>query len=160
PPDLAIGTGIVDSGRNAPPTYTLRVGVYDAPVKPVEPGFLTILDPQPAAIIPPAGLESTGRRTALARWVADAKNPLTARVMVNRLWHYHFGKGLVGTPSNFGVAGDRPTHPELLDWLASEFAHQGWSIKAMHRLIMNSSAYQQASVVQASAGQRAARVDP
>jgi hypothetical protein len=145
PPDLAIGTGITDIGRQAPPTFTLRMGVYDAPIKEVEPGFLSILDPGPAAITPPGRLDSTGRRTALANWIVDPANPLAARVMVNRIWHYHFGRGLVGTPSNFGFAGDEPTHPELLDWLASEFIRQGWSIKAMHRLIMRSSVYQQAS---------------
>ena len=160
PRDLAIGTGIVDSGRSAPPTFTLRVGVYDAPVKEVEPGFLTILDPGPARVTPPDRVDSTGRRTALANWIADANNPLTARVMVNRIWHYHFGRGLVGTPSNFGLAGDRPTHPELLDWLAGEFVRRGWSIKAMHRLIMNSSTYQQASTVPASIAEKAAAVDP
>jgi hypothetical protein len=129
-------------------------------MKPVEPGFLTILDPEPTVVIQPTGVESTGRRTTLANWIADPKNPLTARVMVNRLWHYHFGKGLVGTPSNFGAAGDRPTHPELLDWLAAEFVRQGWSIKAMHRLIMNSNTYQQASVVRSSGGQTPAELDP
>jgi hypothetical protein len=159
PADLAIGTGIVDSSRQAPPTFTLRVGAYDAPVAPVEPGFLTILDPNSAKVTPPDGLESSGRRTALANWIADPNNPLTARVMVNRIWHYHFGKGLVGTPSNFGLAGDRPTHPELLDFLAGEFIRQGWSIKAMHRLIMNSSVYQRASGAAAGA-ETAARVDP
>ena len=85
------------------------------------------------------------RRLALARWIGDAANPLTARVMVNRLWHYHFGQGLVGTPSNFGFHGGHPSHPELLDWLANEFIARGWSIKAMHRLIMLSATYRQSS---------------
>jgi hypothetical protein len=158
PADLAIGTGIVDAGRDAPPTHTLRVGVYDAKMDQVEPGFLTILAPGPAAITPPpGGLPSTGRRTALAQWMASPDNPLTARVMVNRIWHYHFGRGLVASPSNFGTMGERPSHPELLDWMAGEFVRQGWSIKAMHRLIMNSSVYQRASVVDAPA---AAALDP
>jgi hypothetical protein len=157
PADLPIGTGIVDAGRTAPPTHTLRLGVYDRKVEPVEPGFLTILSPGPAAITPPASVESTGRRAALANWIASPENPLTARVMVNRIWNYHFGRGLVATPSNFGAAGDRPTHPELLDWLAGEFVRQGWSVKAMHRLIMNSSVYQQASTVETPA---AAGADP
>jgi len=149
PGEPAIGTGIVDAGRSAPPTHTLRLGVYDRKVEPVEPGFLTILAPGDATIALPAGVESTGRRTALANWIASPDNPLTARVMVNRIWHYHFGRGLVATPSNFGAAGERPSHPELLDWLASEFVRQGWSVKAMHRLIMNSHVYQQASAVDA-----------
>lgn len=85
------------------------------------------------------------RRLALANWISDPANPLTARVMVNRLWHYHFGRGLVNTPSDFGHNGARPSHPELLDWLASEFVAHGWSLKAMHRLILLSATYRQAS---------------
>src|SRR4029453_785192 len=81
----------------------------------------------------------------LARWLGSADNPLTARVMVNRLWQHHFGDGIVRTPSNFGVLGERPTHPELLDFLAARFVESGWSIKAMHRLIMLSAAWQQSS---------------
>ena len=72
---------------------------------------------------------STGRRLALAKWVARPDNPLTARVIVNRLWQHHFGRGIVATPSDFGLRGDRPTHPELLDWLATEFVAGGWSLK-------------------------------
>ena len=102
----------------------LRRGIYDAQKEEVEPGFLTILKPHPAKVVPPDGVNSTGRRTALANILTDPENPLTARVMVNRIWHYHFGRGIVGTPSDFGVKGDRPTHPALLDWLASEFMQQ------------------------------------
>ncbi len=82
-------------------------------------------------------------RLELANWIADVANPLTARVMVNRIWQYHFGRGIVPTPSNFGTRGEPPTHPELLDWLAARFVKSGWSIKAMHRLIVTSAAYQQ-----------------
>jgi hypothetical protein len=85
------------------------------------------------------------RRIALGAWIANAENPLTARVMVNRLWHYHFGTGIVDTPSDFGLNGGRPSHPELLDWLASEFVARNWSVKAMHRLIVESRAYRQGS---------------
>jgi hypothetical protein len=81
----------------------------------------------------------------LAKWIASPGNPLTARVMVNRIWQHHFGRGIVATPSNFGKNGERPTHPELLDWLAHTFIERGWSIKAMHRLMLTSSAYRQAS---------------
>ncbi len=88
----------------------------------------------------PAILSGSGR-LELADWLASARNPLTARVMVNRIWQGHFGEGLVRTASNFGVTGERPTHPELLDWLAAEFIDRGWSVKAMHRLIMLSRAY-------------------
>jgi hypothetical protein len=84
-------------------------------------------------------------RMALARWISSPDNPLTARVMMNRVWQHHFGEGIVRTPNNFGKLGAPPTHPELLDWLAGEFVKSGWSIKAMHRLICNSATYQQAS---------------
>jgi hypothetical protein len=87
------------------------------------------------------------RRLALARWLGSAENPLTARVMVNRVWHYHFGQGLVNTPSDYGFNGSPPSHPELLDWLASEFIRQGWTLKPMHRLIMTSATYRQSGQV-------------
>jgi hypothetical protein len=102
------------------------------------PAFLT--DGHPLGI--PA--ESSGR-LELARWLTRPENPLTARVMVNRIWQYHFGKGIVATSSNFGLRGEEPTHPELLDWLASRFTAGGWSVKAMHRLILLSKTYQLAS---------------
>lgn len=83
------------------------------------------------------------RRLALANWLVDPNNPLTARVLVNRIWQHHFGQGLVGTPSDFGVNGAKPSHPELLDWLASEFMARGWSLKSLHRLIVTSATYRQ-----------------
>src|SRR6202043_2086964 len=88
--------------------------------------------------------EGSGR-LQLANWLARPENPLTARVMVNRIWQHHFGEGLVRTPNDFGERGERPTHPKLLDYLATRFVESGWSVKAMHRLIMLSSAYQQSS---------------
>jgi hypothetical protein len=88
---------------------------------------------------------SSGRRRALAGWLTRPDHPLTARVIVNRLWQYHFGRGLVGTSSDFGMMGDEPSHPELLDWLATELVARGWSLKAMHRLIVTSAAYRQSS---------------
>lgn len=91
------------------------------------------------------------RRAALARWITDPRNPLTRRVLVNRLWHHHFGQGLVATPSDFGAGGERPSHPELLDWLADEFLARGWSIKAMQRLIVTSATYRQTSRFDAAA---------
>ena len=94
---------------------------------------------------PDPGATSSMRRKAFAEWVTSPRNPLTARVMVNRIWQHHFGEGIVRTPSNFGKTGEPPTHPELLDWLASEFVAKGWSIKAMHRLLLTSDAYQMAS---------------
>jgi hypothetical protein len=156
PGELPEGIGMADLGRDAPATHVLAVGVYDAPQQEVQPGFLTMLDPAPAKIAPPPSLESTGRRTALAKWLTDPENPLTARVMVNRIWHYHFGRGIAGTPSDFGVMGDRPSHPELLDWLTREFIRSGWSIKHLHRLILNSAVYQES----ADFRKEAAAIDP
>ena len=138
-------TGVRDIGRQAPPTYILGVGSHEAPGEEVRPGFLSILDPEPAEIPHLPHVDSSGRRTALAQWLADPENPLTPRVMVNRIWHYHFGRGIVATPSDFGLMGEPPTHPELLDWLTDEFIKSGWSVKHMHRLIMNSATYQQSS---------------
>src|SRR5205823_3191493 len=131
PGEFPEGIGMADLSRHAPATHVLSVGVYDAPKEEVQPGFLSLLDPTDAKVVPPANLNSTGRRTALANWLTDPANPLPARVMVNRIWHYHFGQGIVGTPSDFGAMGERPTHPELLDWLAKEFVRSGWSMKHM-----------------------------
>jgi len=156
PGDLPVGTGIADVSRQTPETHVLSVGVYDAPKEKVEPGFLTILDPSPARVSTPSGIESTGRRTALASWLTDPQNPLPARVMVNRLWHYHFGRGIVATPSDFGSMGERPTHPALLDWLASELVRRRWSLKAMHRLMVTSNTYQQSSLF----NETATKADP
>jgi hypothetical protein len=91
--------------------------------------------------------QSTGRRAALARWLTRPNHPLTARVMVNRLWQHHFGVGLVATPNDFGAQGEAPTHPELLDWLAVELAENGWSLKHLHRLMLTSATYCQSSRV-------------
>jgi mono/diheme cytochrome c family protein len=156
PDELPVGSAIADTGLEAPKTHLLSGGAYDAPAAEVEPGFYTVLHAGPPRIEPPAGLASSGRRAALARWLADPANPLTARVLVNRLWHYHFGRGIVGTPSDFGAMGDPPTHPDLLDWLATELVRGGWSMKRIHRLIMASSVYRQASAHRPEA----ARIDP
>jgi hypothetical protein len=133
------------------PTYLYRRGDYLTPGALVEPGLPAILVSQDTKfkVTPPwPGAKSTGRRLAFARWLTEPENPLTARVMVNRVWKHHFGRGIVGTLGNFGKMGDRPTHPELLDWLAREFVRQGWSLKALHRLIMTSNTYRQSSVVE------------
>ncbi|MDX2029665.1 MAG: DUF1549 and DUF1553 domain-containing protein [Blastocatellia bacterium] len=145
PRPLPIGSGITDVGCEAPAQHVMAGGAYDAPGEQVQPGFLTIIDNEPAAIRVPAHRQTTGRRSALAAWLTDPKNPLTARVMVNRLWHYHFGRGIVGTPSDFGMMRDPETHRELLDYLAAVFVEKRWSLKAMHRLIMLSNAYRQSS---------------
>ncbi len=125
----------------------------------VQPGFLSAVEGKESLPeIKPVG-ESPGRRLALARWLTKPEHPLTARVMVNRLWHYHFGRGIVATPNDFGRNGQQPTHPELLDWLATEFIARGWSLKQMHELIVLSNTYQQSLDAGASAAM-AAKVDP
>ncbi|HEY3135926.1 MAG TPA: DUF1549 and DUF1553 domain-containing protein [Blastocatellia bacterium] len=145
PAPLPIGSGITDVGLRAPATYVLNKGAYDAPLEEVQPGFMAILERLPTKIEPLGKGATTGRRTGLASWLTDPKNPLVARVMVNRIWHYHFGRGLVGTPSDFGLMGETETNKALLDWLAATFVEKGWSIKAMHRLIMLSNTYQESS---------------
>ena len=122
----------------------------------VEPGFPEIFNAPPPTIEPPANGASSGRRLALARWIASPENPLTARVMANRVWQYHFGRGIVRSANNFGLQGDRPTHPELLDWLATELIRGGWRLKPLHRLIMTSNTYRMSSRGNA----RALQVDP
>jgi hypothetical protein len=116
------------------------------------PAFPEILK-APAPVIPTrtADARSSGRRTALAQWITSPDNPLTARVMVNRIWQHHFGRGIVRSSSNFGFAGDPPTHPELLDWLTAEFIAGGWRLKSLHKLILLSRAYQAASTGNADA---------
>src|SRR5207245_2510217 len=115
-----------------PPTTRLfKRGNYLTPGPEVEPGLVSVLsDAQSSPVIPApsADAKSSGRRTALARWLTQPDHPLTARVFVNRVWQHHFGEGIVATPDNFGHLGARPTHPELLDWLATRFVDSGWMI--------------------------------
>jgi mono/diheme cytochrome c family protein len=137
------------------PTHRLIRGEVKQPAEVVAPGALSVIrDPSPDFGLAPDAPEAQ-RRLKLAAWIASPKNPLTARVMLNRLWHYHFGRGIVGTTSDFGASGDRPSHPELLDWLAASFVRAGWSMKAMHRLIVNSATYRQGS----AANEKAAVID-
>ena len=133
-----------------PTIRLLHRGDVDFAGPPVEPGFLSILSPPgKSAAIPSANAvgETSGLRLAFAEWLTNAEHPLTARVIVNRLWQHHFGSGIVDTPGNFGATGSRPTHPELLDWLAVAFVREGWSAKRLHRTIMTSTAYRQNSIV-------------
>ena len=110
------------------------------------PGFLSAATHgDPPTVVPRPDGRTSGRRLALAEWIASRENPLTARVIVNRIWHHHFGRGIVRTLDNLGRMGDAPTHPGLLDWLAVELMDRGWSIKQMHRLLMTSEAYRMAS---------------
>ena len=146
---------VTDESPNAPKTHVLRGGAWDGLMEEVQPGFLSILDAGPAKVQPTAS--TTGRRTALANWLASAANPLSTRVIVNRVWHYHFGRGIVGTPSDFGVMGERPSHKELLDWLTTKFTTvDGWSLKKLHKRILLSATYQQSSNSRAEA----AKIDP
>lgn len=132
-----------------PATYVFHRGDHQQPGDEITPGGLTVCGPPGQRLEIPANdpeLATTGRRLALARWITGPDNPLTARVLVNRVWLNHFGRGLVNTPGDFGATGEQPTHPELLDWLAREFMAGGWKLKRMHRLIMTSTAYRQSSV--------------
>ena len=118
------------------------------------PGFLTILDPSEAKIPEPSGsATTTGRRTVLANWLTDPKNPITWRVIVNRVWQHHFGRGIAGTPSDLGHLGEKPTQPELLDWLTTQFLKSGGKMKDLHRLMVTSATYRQGSRVEAKAGE-------
>jgi hypothetical protein len=144
PHSLPTARGIEEVSRQAPLTYFLKRGEYTARGPIVEPAFPAVLESVSPRVQPTS--ETSGRRTALARWLTGAGNPLTARVMVNRLWQGHFARGLVSTSSDFGQMGDEPSHPELLDWLAGEFIALGWSLKAMHRLIVTSAVYRQSSL--------------
>jgi Protein of unknown function (DUF1553)/Protein of unknown function (DUF1549) len=149
PPPLGKVAILADTDPKTPAHHVLLRGVHNNPGPEVPPGVVAALDPRHTfqVITPASGMPSTGRRTALARWVTAPENPLFARVMVNRIWQHHFGAGLVATPDNLGQSGAKPTHPELLDFLATEFVRSDWSIKAMHRLIMNSAVYRQAGTV-------------
>ena len=139
-----------------PQTFVLAHGDFRRKGERVEPGFPSVLPQGPDVREPKAERFVPRRRAALAEWLTSPENPLLGRVMANRIWQHHFGRGIVRTPSDFGSQGERPTHPGLLDWLAVEFAEQGWSIKQMHRLIMQSSTYRLASV----ASPRGIEVDP
>jgi hypothetical protein len=138
----------VEEKKGASPeaSHFLHHGSVDNKGTRMEPGVLSVAAVrEPRFPTPDPHAKTSQRRRAFAEWIASPENPLTARVMVNRLWQHHFGEGIVRTPSNFGKTGERPTHPELLDWLASEFVRSGWSWKAMHRLMLTSAAYQMSS---------------
>lgn len=123
----------------------------------IPPGFPSILNlPQPVIASPRS--DSTGRRLALANWIAETSNPLSTRVMTNRIWQHHFGNGLVATPNDFGNLGESPSHPELLDWLTTRFVQGGWRLKPLHRLIMTSATYRQTA--RREPGQRESVADP
>ncbi len=129
-----------------PPAYLLIRGDVNSRGPEMKPGFVSAITfGDPPVELPPASGHTSGRRLAMAEWLVSPENPLTARVIVNRIWHHHFGRGIVPTLDNFGKMGELPTNPELLDWLAVEFMERGWSVKQMHRLLMTSQAYQMTS---------------
>ncbi len=136
---------VTEAGVKPPDTFMLGRGNPANKGEQVEPAFPQVLNPPPPLITPRVSAKSCGRRSALADWIASGENPLAARVMANRVWQGHFGRGIVRSSSNFGVQGDAPTHPELLDWLASELVEHGWSLKALHRVILMSNAYRMSS---------------
>jgi mono/diheme cytochrome c family protein len=147
PPTLPKAMALANADGPPVKTFLLHRGQYTMPGEEVAAGFPAVL----VAAVYDRRVSKTGAhraplqsgRAALADWIASPDNPLTARVMVNRIWKHHFGRGLVATPSEFGTHGAKPSHPELLDWLASEFIARGWSVKAMHRLMLTSATYQQ-----------------
>ena len=147
---LSMPEGQAARAGTAEPSAILAGGDPFSPLARVSPGVLSCLLGAEASASSALGATIDdaieGRRLALAEWIACPENPVTARSIVNRIWQFHFGRGLVATANNFGAMGAKPTHPDLLDWLASEFIARGWSIKAMHRLVMGSEAYARASV--------------
>ena len=146
---------VTDAPRAIAPTFIPG----DTTGRVIDPGFLTILQDTPATVKPvPSAPQSSGRRTALAHWLTRSEHPLTARVFVNRVWQWHFGRGIVGTSSEFGRMGQQPTHPELLDYLTQQFLADGWRLKNLHRAIVTSSTYRQSSLHPAASAQEA--VDP
>ncbi len=157
-PPFAWALGVRERGRQPPPTHVLVRGNAGSPGQEVQPAFLSVVGGAGPALPAPGPEQATvGRRRALANWIASSDNPLTARVLVNRVWHHHFGRGIVKTTSDFGRAGTLPTHPALLDWLAAEFMAKGWSIKQLHRTILLSETYQRSSRTDNA---RAAAADP
>ncbi|MFP6858773.1 MAG: DUF1549 and DUF1553 domain-containing protein [Roseibacillus sp.] len=137
---------IAEPNADPPDSFVMQRGDFRRPGTPVDPALLRIANPGGQQIAPaPPGAISSQRRAALATWLTRAEHPLTSRVIVNRLWQHHFGRALVPTPNDFGHTGKPPSHPELLDWLACELPRRKWSLKAMHRLMVTSRTYRQAS---------------
>jgi hypothetical protein len=152
---------VMDTGPDAPPTFRLAGGNFRRPHEQVLPAFPHCLTDGHAEVHPPRSACGTGRRSALARWLCQPDHPLTARVIANRLWQHHLGQGIVGTPNDFGVMGDSPSHPELLDFLAVELIERGWGLKGLHRLIVTSATYRQSSAPERNATWKLAmKADP
>jgi hypothetical protein len=143
PAEPPTAMAMTDVGKEVPAHHLLKRGNWQKKGEEVDPGFITSIDNRNADPKPTAA--TTGRRTELANWIASPKNPLTARVIVNRVWQQVFGRGIVETASDFGLTGELPTHPELLDWLANDFMDNGWKLKRVYRLLVTSNAYRQSS---------------
>ena len=140
--------GVTEPGGELPETYVFHRGDPAQPGEKVGPGSLTVLGHLLPVDLPEqeeGRKASSGRRLAFARHLVDSRNPLTARVLVNRFWLHHFGRGLVETPGDFGAQGEKPTHPELLDWLAHDFVDGGWQLKRFHKMVMMSTVYRQSA---------------
>lgn len=172
-PPWDVALSVREPGSDPPETRILVRGSHLTPGKVVEPAFLTVTGGPPPQFRPAAALTetplvkllqaqgvqaTTRRRRVLAEWIAGAQNPLTARVIANRLWHHHFGRGIVATPNDFGKTGRPPTHPRLLDWLAAELVEHGWSLKHLHRTILLSKTWQQTSAP--NPGHPGTEIDP
>jgi hypothetical protein len=142
---LAVGKGTPTSVAKPKTVQVLKRGDFDKPLKEATSGALSALSGLPARFEESHAGDESARRAALADWLADEKNPLTWRSIANRVWHYHFGRGLCDTPNDFGRMGGKPSHPELLDWLACELRDHGGSLKHLHRLIVTSATYRQTS---------------
>ncbi|MEZ6086808.1 MAG: DUF1553 domain-containing protein [Pirellulaceae bacterium] len=139
--------GWTDLGPTPEPLHILKNGEREHPLGQVVPASLSTVPSLEVGFEPPReGAKTSQRRLQLAGWITDPRNPLTSRVLVNRLWQHHFGQGIVRTPNNFGFLANPPTHPKLLDWLAAEFQSNGRRIKAIHRLIMTSQTWRQSSL--------------
>ncbi len=145
-PGTARALSVSEAGPRAPDTFILLRGNPHARGEKVTPGFPQVLQ-QASPVLPTAAPQarSSGRRRVLADWLASPQNPLTARVIANRIWQHHFGRGIVRSPNDFGLQGTPPTHPLLLDWLASQLVDGGWRLKRIHKLIMLSATYQMSS---------------
>jgi hypothetical protein len=147
-----VAWGMIDESADPPATHVFEQGDFTEPGEQVEPGFFSYLWPENANIDRPQDQPTSGRRTTLAKWIASDRNPFAARVIVNRLWHHYFGRGIVATTNDFGYSGERPTHPELLDWLACELVTPSdessvpWSLKRLHKAILMSAVYRQSSI--------------
>jgi hypothetical protein len=150
---------VSENGTQPPETFILTRGSPQAKADKVDPAFLTILGGNKPSIEPNQQANTSGRRLAFAKWVTDPANQLTSRVFANRVWQHHFGRGIVRSPNNFGQLGETPTHPELLDWLATQLVEYGWHVKPLHKLILTSQTYRQSALASPEALERDANND-